>query len=523
MAAIRPESGEEYADGISASEDQLRNRDFKYPSIDPTTQIRLLRVTHQAGKNLPSANKYKYDLETANVSQLAFTAYIALSYTWGEARTDTDIHLIEIDDQPLWIRTNLFHFLSSVTESGIHLPIYIDAICLDQGNDTEKCHQVQLMSQIYANANTVLAWVGVPHADQHGHLDALSRRLETHDAAESQWDVSEIIGLSYLCSRQFWRRLWVVQELLLAENIIVVCGEWKILWKDVSRLAALPLPTELLDNQEQVEWWQAWKFPCPESFQTQREYEDRLFDGWHSALRLFHHRSKWRLRQKYVPYSDAVRTRGWPFHRAVRDFRLQQCKDRRDKVFALIGLLDEEGRGMITPSYECPMEDLFVQATAAGLVSLRREAAAQLSDVRNMQHRNRRFCDTLNDILGLPEDGREERAKAALDFATFHHSQVVRSYDTEDVVRRGSELLQTGPQFASQDPEAAKFGTMGFCLFVLHAGVSLFSTFGAFIYLVSLRRSKKLELSLKILRSNDLAGVIQLSRKPWYFPGHLEL
>ncbi|KIN00142.1 hypothetical protein OIDMADRAFT_124894, partial [Oidiodendron maius Zn] len=40
--------------------------------------------------------------------------------------------------------------------------LWIYAICINQGDDVERSHQVLLMRDIYANDTRVLAWIGKP-------------------------------------------------------------------------------------------------------------------------------------------------------------------------------------------------------------------------------------------------------------------------------------------------------------------------------------------------------------------------
>jgi hypothetical protein len=48
---------------------------------------------------------------------------------------------------------------------GFEEPIWIDALCIDQGCNAERGHQVQRMGSIYSNAQEVFVWLG-----DHGEL-----------------------------------------------------------------------------------------------------------------------------------------------------------------------------------------------------------------------------------------------------------------------------------------------------------------------------------------------------------------
>lgn len=63
---------------------------------------------------------------------------------------------------------------SDATAEVIRQPLlWIDAICIDQGNVTEKNHQVQRMGVIYAGVKMVMIWLGRNGA--HGAIDVMVR------------------------------------------------------------------------------------------------------------------------------------------------------------------------------------------------------------------------------------------------------------------------------------------------------------------------------------------------------------
>lgn len=45
------------------------------------------------------------------------------------------------------------------------MPIWIGAVCINQGDDAEKAHQVQKMSSIYSLAEEVIVWLGLASDD----------------------------------------------------------------------------------------------------------------------------------------------------------------------------------------------------------------------------------------------------------------------------------------------------------------------------------------------------------------------
>lgn len=67
------------------------------------------------------------------------------------------------------VRQNLYKFLKSYRQTLKRKYLWIDALCIDQGNIPERNHQVAQMTSIYSNAEEVIVWLGL----QAAHVDAL--------------------------------------------------------------------------------------------------------------------------------------------------------------------------------------------------------------------------------------------------------------------------------------------------------------------------------------------------------------
>lgn len=76
---------------------------------------------------------------------------------------------IAVNSQVLLICLNLYSALEHLrVQIGSHvLPIWIDAICINQTNNVEKASQVPMMGEIYASSMFTLSWLG-PEADNSG-------------------------------------------------------------------------------------------------------------------------------------------------------------------------------------------------------------------------------------------------------------------------------------------------------------------------------------------------------------------
>jgi ankyrin repeat protein len=440
-ARLTPESPtvKHYRRLEDGDKDLKLNRDFEYDPISPREQIRLLIVDPS---DSVISEKSKYKLQKQNVDKLPNTEYITLSYFWGEARTDRDIHYITVDGRQFWIRTCLWNFFRTASEFALKLPIYIDAICLNQGDPEERGPQVQLMEKVYNFADQTHVWLDCPPEQQVENLRMLVHDL-TARTPRNSWDTRSFIGLSYLCATNYWRRLWVVQELLLSKAVEIHCGPFTFSWDALLALAKPAFPTSISKVDETLTWWDAWSFTQPEDYSCQLEQDKQIMHGWQFALRLFHCRQKWPAKHA----KGAVQTPDLPFHQAISAFQLQQCREQRDKIFALMGLLDREGKSMITPNYDKnadPQHQVFLDAAVAGLISRWKEGAPREKKI-TLTNFNREFCENLHVLLAMdnePVKTRTARTLMALHFANLHIG--------DEQGRSGSTLVSIAPMLQKE-------------------------------------------------------------------------
>ncbi|KAI9881746.1 MAG: hypothetical protein M1823_006543, partial [Watsoniomyces obsoletus] len=234
-----------------------RSRFQHTPLESPERQIRLLSV-------LPSQddNQAHYKLDTYILGGHRTPHFYAISYEWGPKKP---LHEIIIDDKVFMIRTNLKDCLERFGSAyeGFYRPVWIDAICIDQDKVAERNAQVKMMGEIYSSAKLVLAWFG-KQAPVNGTLTKTLSCLQ-------QWQVSpefktlvnnstrqngsaprlqrtsppELLSLAdpygpmwsclrNLCDQTYWSRLWIVQELVKAQKLLLLWGDEQIPWNVLS-------------------------------------------------------------------------------------------------------------------------------------------------------------------------------------------------------------------------------------------------------------------------------------------------
>ncbi|MCJ1331901.1 hypothetical protein MMC10_008593 [Thelotrema lepadinum] len=84
--------------------------------------------------------------------------FSALSYVWGEPSNPSptiSCHGCHIDITP-----NCHDALMALRKLARGVPVWVDAICINQRDTSEKETQIQLMGEIYTCAKTVYIWLG---------------------------------------------------------------------------------------------------------------------------------------------------------------------------------------------------------------------------------------------------------------------------------------------------------------------------------------------------------------------------
>lgn len=189
------------------------------------------------------------------------------------------------------VSRNLYNFVRVIGRTDARRWFWADQISMDQSNIQERNHQVARMGQIYSGAEEVFAQVRFIERSEPLPRASLGFYLR-------------------LCASEYWKRLWIVQELRLAQKICLWLDD--VLW---------PAETLLSKIQEDIEWVTA----------TGR-----------SELRLIQSLLQPRDEQGQLTLVQALRS-----------FASGGCADRRDKLFGLQAMVLPEER--IPADYSMPV------------------------------------------------------------------------------------------------------------------------------------------------------------------------
>ncbi|KAK8036227.1 hypothetical protein PG993_008841 [Apiospora rasikravindrae] len=214
--------------------------------------IRVVDLLPGAKEDAIHCKLREVDLDDLNYA--AGAQYEALSYAWGDSHVR---NAIQCDGQPLAVTVNCWQALRQLRRDDCVRTLWIDAICIDQSCDTEEStrernHQVKLMGRIYQNASRVLAWLGLEDAIDTPKLfeffDIVQRLPQPIIDSLSDYSRFAVSNLYKLMSgsgalgsferfitRPWFFRMWTLQEVALAYEVILVYGQWTVDWDTFRR------------------------------------------------------------------------------------------------------------------------------------------------------------------------------------------------------------------------------------------------------------------------------------------------
>ncbi len=173
---------------------------FQYQPLDVDIQeIRLVRIE-------PSEKTSAHlGLTVEHFPLASAPPYCALSYTWGAPYRDLSpewdqpsaTHTIHLNGFEFQVRWNLHAAMTSLSKHTAEM-MWIDALCIDQSNISERNQQVQMMGSIYKKSKTTFIWLG-PNSD---HFSSAWSTIKYYFESKDKWSERLWRGVS-------WRKLTV--------------------------------------------------------------------------------------------------------------------------------------------------------------------------------------------------------------------------------------------------------------------------------------------------------------------------
>jgi hypothetical protein len=218
-----------------------------YRSLTGTEDtIRLLRASRSDSEHIT------WSLEHFKLRSYPRRPYTTLSYTWGDNAFGRDI---VIDGQMFQVIFSVFAIVEAIRTnprfSSEFSPDaeswwWIDRICIDQADTSERTSQVRLMGMIYQEAYWTVGWLrrGTYGDGDEGEEYTQCSEKAIHDlnrlcefgedvlkgpegvrALEKASQFVDWPAASMILQRPWWSRVWTLQEFLIPPKFEFWCGK----------------------------------------------------------------------------------------------------------------------------------------------------------------------------------------------------------------------------------------------------------------------------------------------------------
>jgi hypothetical protein len=187
-------------------------------------EIRLLEISRKG----PFGD---YTCKVVHVAFQSSPVYEAISYTWGGLPPSHD--LVVEDGYVLKVSERVMEIIRARASVLDSKSLWIDAVCINQGDRAERAVQVGLMAEIYQNASKTIVWLGMsPEAS--ACISFINRHMVTFhlNRPNTNWKALFRIGsreagwqefLNFL-EHPYWSRMWIIQEIVLSTKPIISYG-----------------------------------------------------------------------------------------------------------------------------------------------------------------------------------------------------------------------------------------------------------------------------------------------------------
>ncbi|KAE8448051.1 hypothetical protein EG329_009816 [Mollisiaceae sp. DMI_Dod_QoI] len=292
--------------------DESRSSSYVYSALG-TRCIRLLNISN-------IDDRLVYNLSSADLNHPP--RFFALSYTWDGQQRDQNLicnaSTIKVTRNVSTILPYLFQHLGSIN-------IWIDSVCINQDDESEKNIQVPMMHEIYTKTSKTIFWLGESDPNMEEAMKIIPTLTPliavSKNNQEALPDRSSAVwaGIHSLLSKSWFDRVWTFQEAVLPDDGEVMCGPNTIPLEGMIKLILA------LRNASLLDWVRGGSLNTPIGVQ-------RL-----SYIETY---KRWRGVGEHFSFGALVDMGSkW------------SCFDPRDKIYGILGLAEDPVRTEITADY----------------------------------------------------------------------------------------------------------------------------------------------------------------------------
>ncbi|KAG8531870.1 uncharacterized protein KY384_003506 [Bacidia gigantensis] len=324
------------------------SKDYQYETLKGIKLVRVLDLH----PSLEKSNQIKCDLRHVRVD--SDVDFEALSYTWGDGKPTSEI---QCNGARLFIRPSLEIALRHLRKTDDVRTMWIDAICINQSNTREREQQVPLMADVYSKASQVVAWIGEVKLSDVQALDIERLQFEVIDPdhKEVTWKLENYItallktmmAAVTLMRRPWFSRTWIIQEVALSRKLIIQCSDRIIRWSNF--LALLDLIPLITDKEGmQVYFGEVFLERAHFVASVRSKIAERIAEHERQETDVvIRHVSS----HQYDVWED--------LQLLVSQARAFGATEESDRIFALLGLVDQKLRKGIPVDYGTPFQAMY--------------------------------------------------------------------------------------------------------------------------------------------------------------------
>jgi hypothetical protein len=345
--------------------------------------------------------------------------------------------------------------------------LWVDAVCINQKDNKEKTQQIRLLPKIFQTAASTYAFLeggdgsdaaiemlmqvrtkaacdekallerdttdGIePELGNNSSFETDSgESMETGDGTSSkaepyseEWpeDLPRVpaswkhrciprlndaiwTSVGALFDLSWFRRVWIIQEIVGAPYVKIVCGKWIIDWND------LHLAIEIVEREVQL---------SDDGF-------PHLKSRWEPFLSLAAQR-EWEARHYR-----------WTLIMLLENFRYAESTLSRDRLFALLGLASDGNEAEFEPDYDSPLEDVVLKFAR---VFVRQGRGMQMLYRAGLSHQSHRFPSWIPDWTIKKPSSLHDSSEGGVSFAASGPQQgkIKCIPDTDELLVEGYKV-----------------------------------------------------------------------------------
>ncbi|KAI4917405.1 hypothetical protein J4E85_009923 [Alternaria conjuncta] len=261
--------------------------------------------------------------------------YYTASYVWGERKYKGA--KINLKNGGLPILHSLVPFIHMVTRHGDFKATdwwWIDSLCINLDDPSEREKQVRIMADIYKRARRAIIWLGEEKEDGSDCTDAIDFMhylstlqigfngddLAMRKKLENSEFTDKCVAVSNLLARPWWTRVWTLQEFVLPREAKLYCGKGSISrGRFKSAIYSIFLCSTISKDFEH------------------ELVPRKLFDGAFNRRRIH----QWHTKPASIGINLIAIMAYLGNHSAT---------DSRDRIYSVLGLITEQDRALIGPA-----------------------------------------------------------------------------------------------------------------------------------------------------------------------------